>query len=285
MPEIRVQFPVGPLNNTVLWPSGEGSSLTRRRIGVRVHPGLLQRRDAQIRQSAERLGLNPECLQVRVLLWVLTKQRLGRQLADHLGLEPGMLWVRLPPEPLANNYVLVEQRSARLPVTQEIVGSNPIGDARQHGTVRKPVKRRSSNLRDRLWVRLPPVLLEQHASAGHWRAQLAVNQPPPGCAGSTPARRTDNTWPVRLTAGCETLKLATRVRFPYGSLTQPSGGTGIRATLRTSCPLGHASSTLALATDIAGAAGAQLAFIRPVCPVRYRDLQLDAGGPVLIRAS
>ena len=25
--------------------------------------------------------------------------RLGRQLADHLGLEPGMLWVRLPPEP------------------------------------------------------------------------------------------------------------------------------------------------------------------------------------------
>ena len=61
-----------------------------------------------------------------------TDRRLGRQLADHLGLEPGMLWVRLPPEPLATtNYVLVEQRSARLPVTQEIVGSNPIGDARQ----------------------------------------------------------------------------------------------------------------------------------------------------------
>ena len=40
-----------------------------------------------------------------------------------------MLWVQLPPEPLVQNYVLVEQRSARLPVTQEIVGSNPIGDA------------------------------------------------------------------------------------------------------------------------------------------------------------
>ena len=53
----------------------------------------------------------------------------------------------------------MEQRSARLPVTQEIVGSNPIGDARQHGAVRKLEKRRSSNLRDRLWVRLPPVLL------------------------------------------------------------------------------------------------------------------------------
>ena len=26
-------------------------------------------------------------------------------------------------------YVLVEQRSARLPVTQEIAGSNPVGDA------------------------------------------------------------------------------------------------------------------------------------------------------------
>ena len=32
--------------------------------------------------------------------------------------------------------------------------------------------------------------------------------------------------------------------------------------------------------QIAGAVGAQLAFIRPVCPVRYRGLQL-AGGPVL----
>ena len=77
--------------------------------------------------------LKPGRLQVRVLLWVLQKTdtRLGRQLADHLGLEPGMLWVRLPPEPLeTTNYVLVEQRSARLPVTQEIVGSNPIGDAR-----------------------------------------------------------------------------------------------------------------------------------------------------------
>ena len=85
----------------------------------------------------------------------------------------------------------MEQRSARLPVTQEIVGSNPIGDARQDGTVRKPVKRRSSNLRDRLWVRLPPVLLQQHASVGHWQAQVAVTHPLSSFAGSTPARRTD----------------------------------------------------------------------------------------------
>ncbi len=111
----------------------------------------------------------------------------------------------------------MEQRSARLPVTQEIVGSNPIGDAQQHGTVRKPVKRRSSNLRDRLWVRFPPVLLEQHASAGHWRAHVAVTHTPlavqvqllPGAL---------TTWPVSLAAGCETLTLAAWVRFPYGSL-------------------------------------------------------------------
>ena len=37
------RFPVSPLNNTVLWPSGEGSSLTRRRSVVRVHPGSLGR--------------------------------------------------------------------------------------------------------------------------------------------------------------------------------------------------------------------------------------------------
>ena len=61
--------------------------------------------------------------------------RLGRQLADHFGLEPEMLWVRIPPEPPKSK---LRPRgaawSARLPVTQEIVGSNPIGDARQHGT-------------------------------------------------------------------------------------------------------------------------------------------------------
>ena len=37
-------------------------------------------------------------------------------------------------------------------------------------------KRPSSNLGDRLWVQLPPVLLE-NASAGHWRAQVAVTHP------------------------------------------------------------------------------------------------------------
>ncbi len=70
-------------------------------------------------------------------------------------------------------------RSARHPVTVKVMGSNPIGDARQSGAVRKLAKRRSSNLRDCLWVQLPPVLLEQqHASAGHWRAHVAVTHTP-----------------------------------------------------------------------------------------------------------
>ena len=39
--------------------------------------------------------------------------------------------------------------SARLPVTQEITGSNPVEVAfDKHGAVRKPAKRRCSNLRD-----------------------------------------------------------------------------------------------------------------------------------------
>ena len=85
-------------------------------------------------------------------------------------------------------------RSARHPVTVEIVGSNPIEDAFEDGTVRNPAKRRSSNLRV-LWVRLPLVpvnsrssratcargtfvIADQRASAGYRRTQVAVTHPP-----------------------------------------------------------------------------------------------------------
>ena len=72
---------------------------------VRVHPGLLTPRYA----NGRAVRLKPECLQVRILLWALSMTSwLGRQLADHLGLEPGMLWVRVPPE-LLKISVLVEQ--------------------------------------------------------------------------------------------------------------------------------------------------------------------------------
>ena len=44
------------------------------------------------------------------------------------------------------------------------------------------------NLRG-LWVRLPLASLTSIASAGHWRAQVAVTHPPSGFGGSTPSRR------------------------------------------------------------------------------------------------
>ena len=98
-------------------------------------------------------------LQVRLLLWAHANIGSVGNLADHLDSDSGMLWVQIPPEPLQTQHVLVEQRSARLPVTQETVGSNPIGDACD-SPVRKLAKRPSSNLGD--------------------------------SAGSTPARATDN---------------------------------------------------------------------------------------------
>jgi hypothetical protein len=55
--------------------------------------------------------------------------RPGRQTADHLGLEPGMLWVRVPPGPLETDRPRGAAWSARLPVTQEIAGSNPVEGA------------------------------------------------------------------------------------------------------------------------------------------------------------
>jgi hypothetical protein len=92
---------------------------------VQLHPGLFY---AQVRQLAERLGLNPGDSRFDSSSGHM---RLGRQLADHLGLEPGMLWVRIPPELLEIEHCPRGAAwSARLPVTQEIVGSNPIGDAR-----------------------------------------------------------------------------------------------------------------------------------------------------------
>ena len=104
---------------------------------VQVRPGLL----ALIRQSAERLGLNPSVCRFDSCsghTW------LGRQLADHLGLEQGMLWGRIPPELLQRKLCPRGAAwSARLPVTQEIGGSNPGTDAqRWSGTLAAKIIRR-----------------------------------------------------------------------------------------------------------------------------------------------
>ena len=160
---------------------------------------------------------------------------LGRQLADHFGsgtdrrLVAEMLRVRIPPELLANNTSSWSSGVLACLSRRRSWVQIPSGTLEQDGAVRKPVKRRSSNLRDRLWVRLPPVLLDQHASAGHGRAQLPVKQPPPGCAGSTPARRTDDNMarssngidqPTSMSVGARSPSSSRlRVQVPYGLLT------------------------------------------------------------------
>jgi hypothetical protein len=78
-----------------------------------------------------------------------------------------MLWVRIPPELLI--LVLVEQRSARLPVTQEIVGSNPIGDAyiARYANWQSDQAQILVTLR----VRLPPELLKHMRRLGIGKPQ------------------------------------------------------------------------------------------------------------------
>src|ERR1700730_6672518 len=65
-----------------------------------------------------------------------------------------MLWVQLPPEPL---FVLVEQSGVLATLSRWRMWVQ-IPSRTLDGTVRKPGKRPSSNLGDRLWVRFPPVL-------------------------------------------------------------------------------------------------------------------------------
>jgi hypothetical protein len=74
-----------------------------------------------------------------------------------------------------------------------------------------------------MWVRIPPVPLENleskrnfHASAGHWRAPVAVNHPPSGFGGSTPSRRTRFYGPFGYRQGHLVLSQERRVRLPHG---------------------------------------------------------------------
>ena len=56
--------------NIVLWPSGDGSSLTRSGSGVRVPPGLLHY-SCPGTPTGRATWFKPKWMQVRVLLWVL----------------------------------------------------------------------------------------------------------------------------------------------------------------------------------------------------------------------
>ena len=164
-----------------------------------------------------------------------------------------MLWVQLPPEPL---IVLVEQPGVlatlsrwrswvQIPSGTFDVSPLLLGEGKGEGArYANSAKRPSSNLGDRLWVQLPPVLLE-NASAGHWQAQVAVTHP-------------RSAVQVQLLPGALDGPFVYRRRTPapqagrMGSIpiraTWPSGGTGRHTTLRTSRLERHGSSTLPLVT-------------------------------------
>ena len=101
------------------------------------------------------------------------------------------------------------------PVTLEIVGSNPIGDA----SIARYANWQSGEAQTfvTLWVRLPPVLLNWVVFLVAACKTVVTKQARWTTRGSIPSRPTDK-WPVRLTAGCEPLILAMRVQFPHGSL-------------------------------------------------------------------
>ena len=138
----------------------------------------------------------------------------------------------------------------------------------------------------------------------HWRAQLAVNQPPPAVGVRLPlhalrregSRRARIDWPRRLPEGHHPLKVEKRVRLPSGLLDAthgrvaewqtrepqklvPSAGVGVRVSPRLLVRFGSVRRF-----DLPGEAGAQRVLIRPARPVRHRGLGL-AGGPVLGRVS
>ena len=109
MPEIPVRIRVDPLTNSPVaqwrrqlsYKERIGGSIPSRTTSATRCPGT---------PTAERLGLNPSVCRFESCSGYSWKTTWLRQLADQLGLEPGMLWVRLPPEPLVTtDYVLVEQ--------------------------------------------------------------------------------------------------------------------------------------------------------------------------------
>ncbi len=188
-PEIRVQVSVDPLN-TVLWPSGKGGSLTKSGSAVRVRPGLLG--SVGNRQTAVGSGTDPKG-------W--SQGCCGFE--SHLG--------------HLHKYVLVEQPGVlATPSTWRSRVQIPSRAPSWHGTP----SRQSGQAQTLVLVGSTPSRATRiNASAGHWRAQVAVTHPPRGCAGSTPARRTDNMVRSSNGSGYETLILVIRVRLPYGLLT------------------------------------------------------------------
>ena len=155
-----------------------------------------------------------------------------------------MLWVRVPPGPLRTNRPRGAAWSARLPVTQEIAGSNPVEGARDdRGAVRKSAKRPSSNLGDcgfdsrlRHWRTCvgwalaslsgcnPPAFglcrfnsFPAHFRHGPFVYRHRMPDPRSGEAGSTPARATEHDQVAQLADARRSERRAAR----HGSSTLP----------------------------------------------------------------
>ena len=153
-----------------------------------------------------------------------------------------MLWVRVPPELFDEDTSSRSSLECSPPCHGGDVGSNPIEDAdmaRYAIWQSGECDHRSGGARPSCSVGSTPsrataitfiaratstrrifVIANENASAGHWRAQVAVTHPPSGIGGSTPSRRTSSrTARSSSGSGCWPLKPATRVQIPHGSLT------------------------------------------------------------------
>ena len=179
-----------------------------------------------------------------------------------------MLWVQIPPEPLRtisnNQWPRGAAWSARLPVTQEIVGSNPIEVAwkmaryanRQSGEAQTFVTAGSTPACATFGLcssRRPVKPSSQNKRGGRRDVQFLHN----------PLR------PARLSVEDTSLS-SWKDRFnSHAGHSWPSGVIGKHATLRSSCPSRRGSSSLPLVTEM----------------LAGKNLSIDAGEPVLSWAS
>jgi hypothetical protein len=175
----------------------------------------------------------------------------GRQTGKAACFRSRCLRVRLPPGPLVvmsrTTRPRGAARSARLAVDEEIRGSNPLGGAglerngSRHGT------RTGMAARLKPWcpvgstpTRASPSGTGWNASAGHWRAQVAVTHPPFGVlqVQLLPGALllSEGSGPLVYRQGHRPLKPERRVRFPHGllsgfSMRPDCGGAGARPSL------------------------------------------------------
>ena len=201
-----------------------------------------------------------------------------------------MLRVRIPPEPSHRSRPRGAAWSARHPVTVEVAGSNPVGDAgirtaryanRQSGQAQTLVI---------LWVRLPPVLLAA-GLLGWCSSRRPVNPLPSSCEaegeGSTPSPPTDGSRQARSSIGQDTSPSSWRGGFDsrtgHWTTRQVVELVDTRPSER-SCPRGVGVRISPWRLHLLQAGRCPAGSHKADCPARYRGLGL-AGGPVLGRVS